>query len=123
MENINVIDLIKQMGYVIPSIIAAVCTLTALLKGIFTIEKPWVNHLVSWILSVACAEGFVALNGLTFGLGGWDYLVAGICGIIVGASANGIYDWEKIKSFFDAITNLFGYEKKIEERKAARAAE
>lgn len=105
---VNVIDVIKQMGYVIPSIIAATCTLTAMLKGLFKIETPWVAHLVSWVLALLCAEGFVLFNGLTFGLGGWDYLVGGLCGVIVGASANGFYDWEKIKAFFDAITNMFG---------------
>lgn len=108
MDSISVIDVIKQMAYVIPSIIAATCTLTACLKGIFKIETPWVNHLISWVLAILCAEGFVAFNGLTFGLAGWDYLVGGICGLIVGASSNGVYDWEKIKAFFDAITALFG---------------
>ena len=107
-DAINVIDLIKQMTYVIPSIIAATCTLTAAVKGIFKIETPWVAHLVSWLLALLCAEGFVLFNGLTFGLGGWDYAVGGVCGLIVGASANGVYDWETIKAFFDAITRLFG---------------
>jgi len=111
--DVNVIDLIKQMSYVIPSIIAATCTLTAMVKGIFKIETAWVAHLVSWLLSILTAEGFVALNGLTFGLGGWDYLVGGVCGLIVGASANGVYDWEKIKTFFDAITNMFGKKQKV----------
>ena len=109
--DVNVIDVIKQMSYVIPSIIAATCTLTAMIKGIFKIETQWVAHLVSWLVAVLCAEGFVGLNGLTFGLGGWDYLVGGVCGVIVGASANGVYDWEKIKAFFDAITALFGVKK------------
>lgn len=104
---VTVPEILKQMGYVIPSIIAATCTITAALKGIFDITKEWVNHLISWVLSVACAEAFVYFNGLTFGLGGWDYAIGAVCGIIVGASANGIYDWEAIKNFFDAISNLF----------------
>ena len=106
---VNVIDLIRQMTYVIPSIIAATCTLTAMVKGLFKIETGWVNHLVSWILSVVCAEGFIFFNGLTFGLpGGWDYAVGAVCGLIVGASANGVYDWKKVKAIFDAITQAFG---------------
>ena len=115
----TVIEVIRQMGYVIPSIIAATCTLTAALKGIFSIEKPWVAHLVSWILAMLCSEGFVFFNGLTFGLGGYDYLVGAACGLIVGASANGFYDWEKIKAFFDLITSLFGNTK----AKKAKVAE
>ena len=108
MTDINVIDLIKQMTYVIPSIIAATCTLTAAIKGLFKIEKPSVAHIVSWVVAVLCAEGFVFFNGLTFGLGAWDYAVGGVCGLIVGASANGVYDWESIKAIFDAITRIFG---------------
>ena len=104
---VSVIDLIKQMTYVIPSIIAATCTITAAIHGIFKIEKPWVNHLISWVISILCALGFVALNGLTFGLGGWDYAIGAVCGLITGAAANGVYDWEAIQAFFDAITNIF----------------
>ena len=105
--DVSVLDVIKQMTYVIPSIIAATCAITAAIKGVFDITNEKVNHLISWVVSVIGAEAFVLFQGLTFGLGGWDYLVAGVCGIIVGASSNGIYDWEAIKKFFDAISNLF----------------
>jgi hypothetical protein len=30
-----------------------------------------------------------------------------VCGLITGSAANGVYDWEAIKAFFDAITNIF----------------
>ena len=63
---------------------------------------------MSWVVAVLCAEGFVCFNGLTFGLGGWDYAIGGVCGLIVGASANGVYDLESIKAIFDAITRFFG---------------
>lgn len=105
---ISVIDVIKQMAYVIPSIIAATCTLTAAIHGAFKIEKAWVNHLISWIIAVGSAEAFIACNGLTFGLGAWDYAIGAVCGIITGAASNGIYDWESIKAIFDAITKFFG---------------
>ena len=88
------IEVIKQMGYVIPSIITATCTFTALIKGMFDITKQWLNHLISWVLSVACAEAYILINGVSFGL-------------IVGASANGVYDWEVMKKFFDGISDLF----------------
>jgi len=112
--DVTVIDVIKQMTYVIPTIIAATCTLTAAIHGIFKIEKAWVNHLISWLLAVGVAEAFVGFNGLTFGLGGWDYAVGALCGLITGAAANGVYDWEKIKAFFDMITNLFSGNKQVE---------
>lgn len=107
MQQITVADLLKQMSIAIPSIITATMTLTSAIHGIFDIKKDWVNHLISWLLSVAIAEAFVACNGLTFGLGGWDYAIGAVCGIIVGACSNGIYDWQSIKSMFDIITNLF----------------
>ena len=106
--DVTVIDVIRQMGYVIPSIIAATCTVTAAVKGMFKIETGWVNHLISWVLAIVCALGFVAFNGLTFGLGTWDYAIGAVCGVIVGASANGVYDWQTIQVFFDAITKMFG---------------
>lgn len=114
----TIIEVVKQMGVVIPSIITATCTFTAVLKGLFDITKEWVNHLVSWVLSIACAELYILVNGISFGLGALDYLVAAICGLIVGASANGVYDWEVIKKFFDGISNLFPSPKR-----KARAAE
>lgn len=103
----TIIEVIKQMGYVIPSIITATCTFTAVIKGMFDITKEWLNHLISWVLSIACAEAYILVNGVSFGLGGWDYLVGAVCGLIVGASANGVYDWEVVKKFFDGISDLF----------------
>ena len=83
-------------------------TITAAIHGAFHIEKTSIVHLISWIISILGSLGFVFFNGLDFGLGGWNYLVAGIGGIIVGACSNGFYDWDSIKKIFDAITNLFG---------------
>ena len=119
---VTVVEVIRQMGYVIPSIITATCTLTAAIKGIFKIEKEWVNHLISWVLAMLCAIGFVALNGLSFGLGGWDYAIGALCGVLVGASANGVYDWNTVQVLFDAITSIFGG-REIIERKRARKLE
>ena len=118
---VTVVDVIRQMEYAVPSIITVTCMLTAVIKGIFKIEKSWVNHLISWVLAVACSVGFVALTALTFGLGGWDYAVGAVCGIFVGASANGVYDWQTVQSLFDAITSLFGGRELIA-RKRARMA-
>ena len=107
----TVIDVIKQLEYVIPTMMAAEALLTSTIKGIFKIESDLVNNILSWVLSIGTAMLFVLCNGLTFGLGGWDYAVAAIGGIIVGLATNKIYTWDKIKALLDAITALFGYDK------------
>jgi len=105
----NTIELIKQLAVAIPIIMVASQTLTAAIHGIFNINNQNVNHAVSWIVAIICGIGFVAFNGLTFGLPQvWqNYLCGGLCGVCVGGMANGWYDWPAIKAIFDAITNLF----------------
>lgn len=112
---VSVIDLLKQMAIAVPSIMVGTQAITAAIHGAFKITKSWLVHLISWVVSIGGAECFVALNGLTFGLGGWDYAIGAVCGVIVGACANGVYDWKGIKKIFDAITNLFGKKDKKEE--------
>lgn len=108
MEHVTIIDLIKQMAYVIPAILLGTQTITAAIHGAFKIKDDNINHAISWVVAVLAGLGFVAFNGLTFGLGGWDYLFGGLCGLVVGGTANGWFDWPSIKAIFDAITNLFG---------------
>lgn len=105
---VNVIDVIKQMAIAIPTIMVGTQAITAAVHGVFKIEQKWLVHLISWLIAIAGAEGFVALNGLTFGLGGWDYAIGAVCGVIIGACSNGFYDWDAIKKIFDAITEYFG---------------
>ena len=107
----TVIDVIKQLEYVIPTMMAAEALLTSTIKGRFKIESDLANNILSWVLSIGTAMLFVLCNGLTFGLGGWDYAVAAVGGIIVGLATNKIYTWDKIKALLDAITALFGYDK------------
>ena len=107
----TVIDVIKQLEVVIPTMMAAELLLTSTIKGIFNITSDLVNNILSWMLSIGTAMLFVLCNGLTFGLGGWDYAVAAVGGIIVGLATNKIYTWDKIKALLDAITALFGYDK------------
>ena len=107
----TVIDVIKQLEYVIPTMMAAEALLTSTIKGIFKIESDLVNNILSWVLSIGTAMLFVLCNGLTFGLGGWDYAIAAVGGIIVGLAVNKIYTWKDIKALLDAITALFGYDK------------
>ena len=108
---INVIELLKQLAIAIPSILVGTQAITAAIHGAFKIENPnWV-HAISWVVSILAGLGFVMFNGLTFGLGAWDYLIGGIAGLIVGGAANGFYDWPSVAKIFDAITRLFGLKK------------
>lgn len=109
----QVVELIKQMCYVIPSILVGTQAITAAIHGAFNIQnKNWV-HAISWIVAVLAGVGFVAFNGLDFGVAtAWNYIFGGVCGVIVGGCANGVYDWPAVAKIFDAITNLFTFSKK-----------
>lgn len=108
----TIIDVIKQLTYVVPSMMAAEALLTSTIKGIFKIESDLANNIISWVLSIGTAMLFVLCNGLNFGLPTiWNYVVAACGGIIVGLCVNKIYTWDKVKAFLDAITALFGYDK------------
>ena len=109
---VTVIDVINQLEVVIPSILAATLLLTSTIKGIFKIDSDVANNIISWVIAMGTSMLFVLCNGLDFGLGGWNYLVATVGGFITGLAANKIYTWESIKALLDAITNLFGGNKK-----------
>lgn len=102
------VQIIKQLEVVIPSMMAAELLLTSTIKGIFNIKSDLVNTILSWVLSLGTAFLFVLCNGLDFGLGGWNYAVAAVGGLIVAICTNKIYTWKKVKATLDAITDLFG---------------
>lgn len=109
METPTIIDLLKQLAVAIPVILVATQTITAAIHGAFHIENANVNHAISWIVAVLCGLGFVAFNGLDFGLPVvWNYVLGGVAGLITGGAANGWYDWPFVKKIIDSITNLFG---------------
>ena len=106
---ITIIDLLKQMAIAIPSILVGTQAITAAIHGAFNIENKNIIHVISWIVAVLAGLGFVAFNGLDFGLPSvWNYVLGGVCGLITGAAANGVYDWPAVSKIFDAITSLFG---------------
>ena len=106
------IDVLNQLKIVIPTMMAAELLLTSTIKGIFNITSDLANTILSWVISLATAFLFVLCNGLDFGLGGWNYAVAAVGGLIVAICANKIYTWDKIKALLDAITDLFGGNKR-----------
>ena len=106
---ITIIDLLKQMAIAIPSILVGTQAITAAIHGAFNIENKNIVHVISWIVAVLAGLGFVAFNGLNFGLPSvWNYVLGGVCGLLTGAAANGVYDWPAVSKIFDAITSLFG---------------
>ena len=107
MTEISVLALLGQLLVAVPTIIASTILITEAIKKIFTIETPWVNHLVSWVLSVAVALLFVLCGKLTFGLGNWDYLVGGVFGLVAGGASNGLYDWDAVRHLVELIIDLF----------------
>jgi len=107
--DVTVIDVLKQMAIAIPSIMVGTQAITAAIHGAFKIDNKNAVHAISWIVATLAGLGFVAFNGLNFGLAtAWNYVLGGVCGLIVGGTANGWYDWPLVAKIFDAITNLFG---------------
>ena len=105
---VTVVEVLKQMAYVIPSILLGTQTITAAIHGAFNIENKNVVHAISWIVAILGGIAFVAFNGLDFGVAtAWNYVLGGVCGVIVGGAANGVYDWPAVARIFDAITKWF----------------
>jgi flagellar biosynthesis protein FlhB len=103
----QVVELIKQMAYVIPSIMVGTQAITAAIHGAFNIQNNNVKHIISWVLAVVAAIVTCALGGLTFGLGGWDYALAAATGLLAGGASNGVYDWPTISNIIDKFYDLF----------------
>lgn len=110
---VTVVDLLKQLAVAVPSILVGTQAITAAIHGAFKIEnKNWV-HAISWIVATLAGIGFVAFNGLDFGVPTvWNYVLGAVAGVLAGAAANGVYDWPLVAKIFDAITGLFHKEKK-----------
>lgn len=106
---ITIIDLLNQMAVAVPSILVGTQAVTAAIHGAFNISNKNIVHAISWVVALLAGLGFVAFNGLDFGVGTvWNYVLGGVCGLIVGAAANGVYDWPMVAKIFDAITSIFG---------------
>ena len=107
-EIMTAIELIKQLGIAIPSVIAITLTLTSAFNGAFKITTPKVKKVVSWILAVVAGVGFAITGGLTMFAQPVANIAAGaVCGIFAGAAANGVYEWEKVENFFKLIEGIF----------------
>lgn len=102
-------DVIKQLVILVSSIMVGSQTLTAAIRGLFNIENSKTVHIINWIIGALAGVGFVAFNGITFGLPLWADYVLGLCaGLMAAAAGNGFYDWEAVKNIFTLIADLFG---------------
>lgn len=106
---VTVSTLLSQLAIAVPAIILASNTLTAALQGIFDIKNTKAVHVMNWVIGVLAGLGFVAFNGLTFGLAPWaNYVLGAVAGLLAAAASNGVYDWEAVKKLFNALTTLLG---------------
>ena len=109
MEAVTVLDLIKQLGIVFPSIIVGSQALTAVIRGSLNIQSGKAIHVINWIIGTLAGAGFVLLNGLTFGIGPWvDVALGAVAGLIGAGASNGLYEWKKIKALFSALADGLG---------------
>lgn len=105
----TIASLLNQLVVAVPAIILGANTLTAALQGVFNIKSGKGAHALNWVIGILTGLGFVAFNGLTFGLAPWlDYVLGAVAGLFGAAASNGLYDWEVVKKIFNALTNLFG---------------
>lgn len=120
---ITVVELLKQLAVAVPSILAGVMLVTSAIDEGFNItNKNW-RHAISWILAVVTAVIFTATGQLTFGLGGWDYAISVVFGVIAGGAANGIYDWPAVTKIIDAFGKLFVPKSRKQSQEPEPAAE
>jgi len=109
LATVTISSLLNQLVVAVPAIILASNTLTAALQGVFDIKEGKAVHIINWVIGILTGLGFVAANGLTFGLAPWlNYVLGGVAGLLGAAASNGLYDWEAVKKLFNALTNLLG---------------
>lgn len=109
METVSVLDLLKQLGIALPSIIIGSQALTAALRGSLNIQSGKAVHLINWILGTFAGVAFVLFNGLTFGVGEWaDIVIGAVAGLLGAGASNGLYEWKSIKAFFTALADGLG---------------
>jgi Na+/citrate or Na+/malate symporter len=106
---ITVLDLIKQMSVLVPSIIAGTMVLTGLINGAFNIQNNNAKHIISWVIAVVGALVTCATGGMVFGFGAWDYALAATVGLVAGGASNGVYDWPAVSNIIDKFYDLFGH--------------
>ena len=116
-SGILALTLVKQLCVAVPSMVVGTQTLTAAIKGIFKIENSKINKAISWVMAILVGLGFVAFNGLAIVSSPiWiNYVFGAVAGALAGIQANGLYEFDSIWSFCNAITNMFNPERKAKQ--------
>lgn len=107
----TVIEVIKQIAIAV-GIISGSSVLTGLVNAAANIQNNTVKHIVSWVIPIGVAELLCAVGTISFGFGGWDYLLSAVAGAAVGGMSNGLYDWKFVSNIIDKLYDLFGHKDK-----------
>ena len=108
-----VMEVIKQIAIGV-GIISGSSILTGLVNALANVQNSTVKHIISWALPIVVGIILCATGVLSFGYGGWDYLMSAAAGALVGGASNGLYDWPAISNIIDKLYELFGH--KIEKK-------
>lgn len=110
MEVSTFFEVLKQIAIAV-GIISGSSVLTGLVNAAANIKNNTVKHIVSWVIPIVSGLILCATGVLSFGYGGWDYLMSAFSGAVVGGASNGLYDWPAVSSIIDKLYDLFGHKK------------
>lgn len=108
MEVSTFFEVLKQIAIAV-GIISGSSVLTGLVNAAANIQNNTVKHIVSWVIPIGVAELLCAVGTISFGFGGWDYLLSAVAGAATGAASNGLYDWKFVSNIIDKLYDLFGH--------------
>ena len=101
-----ILEVIKQIAVAV-GIISGSSVLTGLVNAAANVQNTTVKHIISWAIPIIAGLILCATNVLSFGYGGWDYLMSAFSGAVVGGASNGLYDWPVVSSIIDKFYDLF----------------
>lgn len=107
MNNIEtILEVVKQIAIAV-GIISGSSVLTGLVNALTNVQNTTVKHIISWVIPIVAGLILCATNVLSFGYGGWDYLMSAFSGAVVGGASNGLYDWPAVSNLIDKFYDLF----------------
>ncbi len=101
-----IIEVIKQIAVAV-GIISGSSVLTGLVNAAANVQNTTVKHIISWVIPIIAGIILCATGVLSFGYGGWDYLMSAFSGAVVGGASNGLYDWPAVSNIIDKFYDLF----------------
>lgn len=104
------LEVVKQIVIGV-GIISGSSVLTGLVNALANVQNKTVKHIISWAIPIVTGIILCATGVLSFGYGGWDYLMAAASGALAGGASNGLYDWKCVSSIIDRFYELFNHKK------------